>query len=77
MNSGAPSAEMRRYRTAPSATSPSPPMSSTIAGGCELEEREQDHGPIASASHSACEPSAAAASSRPAPCRRATCAVVP
>ena len=76
MNSGAPSAAIRRYRTAPSLTSPSPPINSTIGTASTCSSASITN-PIPSPSHSACEPSAAALSSRPAPCRRATCAVVP
>ena len=76
MKNGEPSAAIRRYSTAPSATSPSPPINVT-AGAASTATPTSRSAPMPSASHSACEPSAVACSSRPAPCRRATCAVVP
>ncbi len=67
---------MRRYVTAKSAASPSPPISET-SGSARIASSAETAIPNASDSHTACAPSRLAVSCSPAPPARATCAVVP
>ncbi len=77
MNSGAPIALIRRYSDRAVLDLPLAAHEAHHGGREELEQHEQDRPRSPSASHSACDPSLAASSLRPAPCSRATCAVVP
>jgi hypothetical protein len=67
---------MRRYETAIRAVSPSPPIAAT-AGPARSRVRADSPSPSATESHNACAPILPAAATSPAPCSRATRAVVP
>ncbi|HET7272757.1 MAG TPA: hypothetical protein VFI90_16925 [Rubrobacter sp.] len=76
MAKGTPRAEILRYDTAISPALPSPPISETAGDASKMAAMNKAP-PSPTESQSARAPRRPAAASSPAPCRRATRAVVP